>query len=501
MKILLVLPPTAEKPSYAEPPSGLLYVASAMKRAGHQPTILDIYRNYVTPQELLDIVRTNNYETVGFGGITTCYWYVREASHLIRRQLPSVHLIAGGVLSSVHELLLQNTPIDVVCLGEGEITATQVINRLATGNREFDDIKGVIFRKDGRMVRTPRQPYIDNLDDIPIPSYELIDMNTYGFDAMRDPIFSVDIPSKKFYKEGMRVFNIKTARGCTNACAFCYRHFLGYRQHSVEYVINHIKYLQERYNIHFLRFGDELFTRDKDWVIRLAQRLITENVNIKYIVHGVRTDNVSPELMNALKKSGCVTVFIGFESGSQRILQEMRKNVTVEQNIQAVRTIIESGLNVMVQTVIGMPGENNETIGETIDSLVKTKVSPEWLSINYAQAYPGTWLWQYGRREGLITDQEKYLIEMGKSHDLFLNYTSIPDETMKKWRKQILTSIVRNKYKSTGKFICLLGTFNPRLYSLGIAYQREGLKFVLKKVVHYFRYYTIMRKFFHEKQT
>lgn len=78
MKILLVLPPTAEKPAYAEPPAGLLYVASALKRAGHKVTILDIYRNYLPPSQLLQTIINDNYEVVGFGGITTCYWYVKK---------------------------------------------------------------------------------------------------------------------------------------------------------------------------------------------------------------------------------------------------------------------------------------------------------------------------------------------------------------------------------------------------------------------------------------
>lgn len=486
MKVLLVLPPTAEKPAYAEPPAGLLYAGSALKRAGHEVDIIDIYRNYTAPLQLLQIVKNNKYEVVGFGGITTCYWYVKEASKLIREQVPSVHLIAGGVLSSAYELLLQNTPIDVICMKEGEITIVNIVNKLAQGSREFEDIKGVAFIRDGKIIKTFPEPFINNLDDIPVPDYDLIDMDIYAFDAMKDPFFSIDPSSREFYRSGMRVFNLKTARGCTNACTFCYRHFLGYRQHSVDYVIKHIRYLQGEYNVHFYRFGDELFTRNKDWVMEFTKRLLAEDIRIKYIVHGVRTDNVDKELMDALKRSGCVTVFIGFESGSQRILNVMKKNVTVEQNIKAVKTIIESGLNVLVQTVIAMPGEKEETIRETIESLIQTGIDPEWVSVNYAQAYPGTWMWQYAIKNGFITDKEKYLIEIGRSNDYAINYTGLPDAVTKKWAWKIRSTLLKSRAKNTKRLIDILQTFNPQLYGFGYIYKRNGLMSALQATVAYF---------------
>lgn len=485
MKVLLVLPPTAEKPAYAEPPAGLLYVASALKRGGHEPHILDIYRNYIPAIQLLRIVKDNNYEVVGFGGITTCYWYVKEASRLMREHLPSVHQIAGGVLSSTYKLLLHNTSIDVVCLGEGEITVVNIVNRMAQQNREFDDINGVAFMKDKQIVKTPHQPYINNLDDIPIPDYDLINMDTYAFDAMRDPFFLSNSLSRKFYKKGMRVFNLKTARGCTNVCTFCYRHFLGYRQHSIDYVINHIRYLQEKYNIYYFRFGDELFTRNKEWVMNFAYRLREEDVKIKYIVHGIRTDNVDMELMDALKMSGCVTVFIGYESGSQKMLDVMRKNTTVEQNTKAVQTIVKSGLDVLVQIVIGMPGENNETIQETINSLIESGIDPKWVSINYAQAYPGTWLWHYAIKTGLIPDPEKYLVTIGKSEGFLLNYTSLPESETRKWRWLIYHSLLKQRYKKTGLFTYKIKALSRRMFTFLIVWEKCGFKVALRQTITY----------------
>jgi anaerobic magnesium-protoporphyrin IX monomethyl ester cyclase len=485
MKVLFVLPPTPEKPGYPEPPAGLLYVASAIKRAGHDPVILDIYRNFLSPGELLETVRSGGFEVVGFGGITTCYKYVREAARLLRQELPSVHLIAGGVLSSTYELLLHNTPIDVVCLREGELTAVNVMNCLAEGRREFEGIRGVAFLKDGRIHKTSFQPYIDNLDDIPFPDYSLIDMNIYAFDAMKDPHFAADPESRSFYRDGMRVFNIKTARGCTNACTFCYRHFLGYRQNSIDYVIGHIRYLQEKYDIHFLRFGDELFTRNRQWVMEFTRRVMEEDVRFRYIVHGVRTDNVEAEMMRALHKSGCAGVYIGFESGSQKMLDVMKKGVSLERNIDAVKTILDSGLKVLVQVVIGMPGENRDTIAESIDSLIRTGVDAEWISINYAQAYPGTWLWRHALTSGLIKNAEGYLLTLGSTNTFLLNYTDVPWSEAEKWSWRIRRGLLKAKYRKTRRLGDWMKSLDPRVLNFMMLYERYGLGFALKETVKY----------------
>ncbi len=482
LKVLLVLPPTAERPVYAEPPLGLLYVGTALNKAGFETSIIDIYRKYISPEEFTDMVRRGGYNVIGFGGITTCYGYIKEAAISIRKRIPSVHLIAGGVLSSAYEILLKNTPIDVICMGEGEITVVNIVKRLAEGRREFGDINGVSFLNGSKIIRTPQQEYIKNLDELPIPDYSMINMDIYAFDAMKDSFFAAEPSCRAFCKEGMRSFNLKTARGCTNSCTFCYRHFYGYRQHSVKYVIDHIRSLQERFNIHFFRFGDELFTRNKEWIIEFSRQLIESGIKIKYIVHGVRTDNVDAELMSALRSSGCVSVFVGFESGSGKILKVMKKNVTVEQNIKAIKTIRASGLNVLVQTVIGMPGEDDETIGETVSTLIKSGIDPEWVAINYAQAYPGTWLWRYAVDSGLISDPEAYLIGIGKSDTVIYNYTSCALSRITGWKWRIIRSLLLERAKRMINPLSALEALDPRLFSIGSTFRSRGIKAGFKKI-------------------
>jgi len=482
MKILLVLPPTADPPVYAEPPAGLLYTGSALKRAGHDVRILDIYRRYISPGELVKMAREEGIEAVGFGGISTCYWYVKEAALSLRKELPRVHLIAGGVLSSAHELLLANTPIDVICMREGEITAVKIFQALESGERDFGGLNGVSFLKDGKVIRTEPESYIPDLDTIPLPDYSLIDVETYAEDAMKDFFFSRDPSSRAFYKKGMRVFNLKTARGCTNACSFCYRHFTGYRQHSVDYVIRHIRYLKEKYNIHFFRFGDELFTRDTGWVMAFSRALLENDLKIRYIVHGVRADTVSTPMVAALKVSGCAAAFIGFESGSENVLAAMRKNVSVEHNINAVRIFKEAGLDLLVQTVIGMPGETDETISETAEALVKSGVDPEWVGITFAQPYPGTWLWTNAIKTGIIKDPESYLTGIGRQPSWMSNYTGHSGERLERWKWKICRSIIAGRAARTGSVTDRVAMSNPNIYKLLYSLKMLGPKETLNEL-------------------
>jgi len=481
MKILLILPPTAEKPEYREPPLGLLYVGSALTRNGYKVDILDLQLEYISLEKILMLIKKNNYEVIGFGGISTCYGYVKEASKLIKDRFPHIHLIAGGILSSTYDLLLKNTPIEVICMKEGEITGVNIINRLNEGKEEFEDIKGVAFKKDNKILLTAPQPYIDNLDDIPIPNYDLLDMSKYLTNPMEDKFFLANKECRRFYRKGMHAINMKTSRGCINACTFCYRHFKGHRQHSVRYVIEHIKYLQSKFNIYFVRFGDELFTQNRQWVIDFCTALVKESIHIYFIIHGVRTDNVDLELMQYLKKAGCVTVFVGFESGSQIILDEMRKNISVEKNIEAIKTIKNSGVDVLTQIVIGMPTETTKTIEETKDALLKTGVTFDRIAIGYAQAYPMTWLWNYALRENLINDPEDYLEKVGKSTEYLLNYTKAPFEEWRRWKNYIYQEVIKNQFKNRNWIFKFMMIKSHKFRWAYIYWKRYGIKMFFKK--------------------
>jgi anaerobic magnesium-protoporphyrin IX monomethyl ester cyclase len=426
--------------------------------------------------QILSILKNESYDAVGFGGISTSYWYVKRLAHLIRERIPELHLVAGGVLSSAWKLLLTHSPIDVVCFGEGETVGVEVFQRLATSGRDFDGIKSIAVRMNGNVTRTPMRDYIENLDDLPFPDYSLLKIEEYLLDPMQDLVFRTSASASNLYRPGMKLLNIKTARGCTNRCAFCYRHFTGHRQHSVEYVVDHMKYVQDRFNVHFVRFGDELFTRDPQWVEAFCDALEKENMNIRFMILGVRTDTVSKKLLQRLVDVGCVGAGFGFESGSQIILDEMQKNTSVAENIEAIKLANEVKLTTSVYIVLGMPSETETTVKETADALVKAEVRAECVGINFAQAYPGTWLYYWARNHGFITDEDKYLDLLGQTTDYSLNFTKVPTPMTRSWRWGVIKALLEAEWRRSGKIVDYMKSLNYYLYSVITNYQQQGWK-------------------------
>jgi radical SAM superfamily enzyme YgiQ (UPF0313 family) len=216
--------------------------------------------------------------------------------------------------------------------------------------------------------------------------------------------------------------------------------------------------LIDRYNVGFIQFGDENFGSDRkatDELIRLIKDL-----DVLWQVAGVRARTVDLDLLKRMRDAGCVAVYYGFETGSPGILKVMEKNLELEHNLQAARWTHEAGLFTNYQLVLGMPGENTNTISETTDMIKRiTEFLPDppfrRLSINYIQALPGTPVYEFARAHGFIgrtlDDEERYLLsisDVNAADDTkFLNFTDSPYLTVRTWRKRIIVEATAHWYR------------------------------------------------------
>jgi hypothetical protein len=214
--------------------------------------------------------------------------------------------------------------------------------------------------------------------------------------------------------------------------------------------------LKEKHGVSFIDVCDENFGSDAKLTHELVDRL--GEMDIAWRCAGVRAHTVTKEVLLHWKRNGCTAVNYGVESGSQRMLDIMEKKTSVEDNINALRWTAEAGLNTVVQLVIGMPGETNQTIRETIEFLktvsssliVSQKKAPsDFISVNYAQALPGTPLYEWAREHGYIgieiDDEEKYLLRVSDidayAEDHFINYTGLPMLQVLMWRPWITAEL------------------------------------------------------------
>jgi anaerobic magnesium-protoporphyrin IX monomethyl ester cyclase len=471
MNVLLVNVPSRKGEGGFMLPLGLLYAGAIIERCGHKAKIVDMYLTDVA--ELFKTIDDFKPAIIGFGGIATSYGGTKQLSLRIRDRYPNLLQIAGGALASTYELLLTRTKIDVVFHGETEASLPLFLERLVHG-KPFHDVPGISYLLKGQVIRNEPPKQIENLDEISFPAYHLVDVGRY-LQPVKDFLeaYSILIHSNPNCTDIIEKIGNKThyipiisARGCTHRCFFCYRHMFGHRQHSVKYVIEHIKYVQRTCGISGFQFADELFNRDPKWVMELCDAIEREKLDIFYIVGGARVDRIDEKMLRRLKQTGCIAIEYGQESGSDLILNEYRKGVTSEQNREITKLTRKVGLLSTVQLVIGSPSETNETIGETIQFL-KDAYAYQF-SLNYLIPLPETPSWQYVMERNLIKDVEKYLDDVAEygGTRLLVNLTKEPNDVVKRWADKISYEVTKYYYWRTNRILYLLYSFvgKARMY-------------------------------------
>ncbi len=419
MNILFINIPSRRGQAGKVLPMGLLYAGSAAKRAGHNVIIEDPYITDPSLRSFCDIsywkglIDRTSPGVIGFGGIATSYGRAKWLSNHIKKEFPGIVIVAGGALSSVSDLLIKNTGVDVVFHGEAEITFTEFLSRISKGE-QYSDISGISFKKEGSVIKNPAALQIKDIDEVPLPDYGLIELSEYIHDTSgwmdHYALLMRTNENVSYIKEKIRgkggYIPIVSSRGCTHACFFCYRHFKGIRRHSVEYVIAHIKYLMGL-GLQGFQFCDELFNSDPGWVREFCMAVKKEGLDIYYMIVGARVDRMDEELLGLLKGTGCVEINYGQESGSDTVLKEYRKGVTSSDNKRVTLMTKNAGINCPVQLVIGAPSETGGTIDETIGFLKECAAFD--YSANYIIPLPETPSWDVVTDRGLVRDIEKYL--------------------------------------------------------------------------------------------
>ncbi|MDD5656549.1 MAG: radical SAM protein [Elusimicrobia bacterium] len=438
MKVLMVETPTAERDGSV--PFGLLYAASAARRAGHDVRILDLVRDERGLDAISDAVAGFQPDIVGLGGITSSYKTCKDIVGRLKSLRPGLPVVAGGVIASIPRLLLERAGVDFVAHGEAERTFPELLAALAE-RRDPESVPGLSFLKDGKIVTSASRPQMPDLDEIPMPDFDLLDMPRYlqpiaPWLATYFPAQSGEFAeaSERAPKTGF-LLPIVTARGCTHRCIFCYRHHRGWRQNSVGYVVSMMKHLHQRYGVTLFQINDELTTARRSWVNEFCDTLRRERLGVAFIILSSRVDNVDEELLKNLRTAGCLMINYGYESGSDPILREIRKGVSREQALRAGLLTRQAGIKNIPEIIIGFPSETDQTVSETIEFLKRLDTWP--ISVNTPIPFPETPLWQTAVERGLIRDAEEFVL--GYRRGRFVNFTAYPDATVRRWVTRVWT--------------------------------------------------------------
>lgn len=403
-------------------PLGLTYIAAMLLKDSHFVKIYDRNVKFAISKDIMSVDKELEKEIEDFKpelvGISATTPLVKDAFYtakLVKDISPETTVILGGVHGTAlaKEALQTCQSLDIVIRGEGEITIQEICRGIP-----IYKIKGISYRNEEEIISNENRKVHNNLDDFPYPARHLLNMDYY-LRPSTQIIFG--------YK--CRATSIISSRGCPNACRFCAGPIMSQnsvRYHSVEYTINEIKQLIKNYSVEGLFFVDEMFTGNRERVETLCQRMIQEKLNEK-IVWGaqLRVDYIDYELLLLMKKAGCVQVEYGFESGSQKILDSMNKNITPEICIEASRITKKANIRQLINIIVGWPTETKDDLQRTIELVRKCR--PDFVSWHEFKPLPGTYGWKFAKKMGI----EQYSFEENKP---FL-FCGVSDEEKEEMRQ------------------------------------------------------------------
>ncbi|MEW6618227.1 MAG: radical SAM protein [bacterium] len=437
MKTLIIYPCLRPERPHRNFPIGLAYIASAIERAGYKFDILDIEAHRYTASGLEDILKKKEFDVVAFGTLVTGYKIAKFLSRLIRDINKDAVIIAGNsVASSIPEVLLSKTEVDIAVMGEGDITIVELLDAIER-NRPLEEVKGIYFKRNGKIISTPKRQVIPEINRIPIPNWDIFDMQVYVNEAIHDIAEPYPIP-----KESIRAFVMNTARGCPFHCTFCYHVFRKdkYRYRTPESILSEIVLLQKKYGINYINFYDELTFFSKKQANEFVDKLLESGLkffwNADVRANLFTEDDI--EILKKFKKAGCIGLGYSLESGYPDILKSMNKKLVVEDFIRQKKALDLVNIKTFTSIVLGYPQETPETLKQTFDICYELDVYP---SVGYLLPQPGTPMYELAKKNGLIEDEEEYLLGLGDRQDLRINLTNMPDDVFQSEVKKHLKRI------------------------------------------------------------
>ncbi|MCK5451793.1 MAG: cobalamin-dependent protein, partial [Candidatus Omnitrophica bacterium] len=318
MKILLMMPPMTIDENYANlktvaanmPSMGLAYIYTAFKEAGCEVKFQDYQCQKVIISDIVSYIKKENFDLVGMQTYITNINRCFKVASLIKEKSPQTKIILGGPHATIfRDKVIEHDAIDYVAISEAEHTVKELIECL-NKNIEPKGVLGLYYKdKNGKIHKNPRRPFVKDIDEFPVPAYEIFNADDY-FPAV--------------HIRGKRVHNIITSRGCPFKCTFCSATEVygnRYKYQSIERSINEMKLLKEKMGVDSLQIYDDNFTTNKKRTKELCKKMIEENLNLQWVCY-TRADTIGDdEMLHLMKKAGCYMIVVGIENGNERILK------------------------------------------------------------------------------------------------------------------------------------------------------------------------------------
>ena len=403
------------------PPISLAYIAAVLEKENFECRLHDCIVENINLEKLKDISKEFEPNIIFINTATPSIDFDIQAAESLKQENSSVKIILFGihVTALAEEILKVHPLIDFLILGEPEIPAKEIALAIKENKNNYSDISGIAFKENNQIIQTQQKP-IQNLDELPYPAWNLIKTNLYITPLVNRPFLM-----------------IATNRGCPHNCTYCADHvYYGkkLRYRDPKKIAEEMIWIKNTFKVYDFLFWSEGFTMNKDYAKKVCKAIIDTKEKFSFVCNG-RIGDVDEELANLLKQAGCWMIGYGIESGVQEILNNVRKNITLQQTIETIKITKKAKIKVTGHFILGLPGDTKETIQQTIKFAKKLK-------IDYAQFYcsvpfPGSELYLDAKSKGYITNSDWKYFEQNYS---ILDYPNLkPDEVMK-LRKKAYTS-------------------------------------------------------------
>jgi len=362
MKVLLVQP-FKDFGIFGEsyPPAGLGYLATAVKEGGHQVSILDCLKDNYNYKKFLQEVKKISPDLIGISLFSISISFVKKMVDMVKEELPKTIIVLGGPhVSSLPNRVLKNfEKVDFAVRGEGEIPLRQLVKALDSRERSFSQIPGLIYRENNE-IRVNEPYFPPNIEEYGFPAWDLIKPSEYF----------------KYLSMGSGTVPVFFSRGCPFQCTFCAAKVTSgqrLRRRGLDHIFSELHFLQKEYGIKRFVIEDEGFGVTKKFIMDFCQRIKRENFKADFALGvGMRLDFIDQELLEAMKAAGFEKeIVLGIESGSERILKLMKKEINLDMVWEKVNLMNRMGFEPNGYFILGYPGETKEEMEKTIKLALK----------------------------------------------------------------------------------------------------------------------------------
>ena len=406
------------------PPLGLAYLAASLREAGFKVKIIDNIVEKLSFEELLKKIR--NATIVGITSTTPTFNAALKYAKKIKEALPNVFVILGGVHVTFKPFEALKNYVDAICVGEGEETIIEVAERIEAG-KSLKGVRGTIYREGDRIIKNPPRKFIEDLDSLPFPAYDLLPLEKYSVLGNK-----------------LRHFPIITSRGCPFGCRYCSSSlFIGkkFRARSPKNVVDEIEWLVSEFGARNIAFADDTFTFSRKRVEAICDEIIRRGIEVSWSCSS-RVDTINEELLKKMKKAGCKAIYFGVESANQKILDYYRKRIDLKKVFRAIRLAKKYGIMTICSFIIGAPNETKEDMKNTLK--LALKLDPDYAQFSILTPYPGTEIYEEAKRKGLLITENYDDYTAGKP--VLKNFYASPEEIARFLRYCYIRFYLRPKF-------------------------------------------------------